>query len=264
MANKQGDFVWYELMTPDAGASARFYAGLLGWQVSDDPDYREITASEGMVGGMLQLTPEMTSGGARPAWLGYIAVDDVDATVERISANGGRTLMPARNMEGVGCFALVADPQGAPFYLFQSFGGSGDTSNAFAAERPMVGHCAWNELSSDEPAAAWRFYGELFGWAKDGDMDMPALSDVEGGLLGKYEFIRHGFMLGAIMPRMPQMPASAWTFYFRVADIDAANEYSKANGATVLQEPMEIPGGEYSLNIMDPQGAAVGLVGPRK
>lgn len=255
MPTKQGDFVWYELLSPDVQASARFYSGLLGWKVGDSPDYREITASEGMVGGMLPLTREMTSGGARPAWLGYIAVEDVDATLGRVEAAGGRTLMPTRDMEGVGRFALVADPQGAPFYLFRPLGGTGDTSQAFAAERPMQGHCAWNELSSDDPAAAWRFYGDLFGWVKDGDLDM--------GPMGKYEFIRHGFMLGAIMPRMPQMPVSAWTFYFRVADIDAAHEYARANGATVLMEPTEIPGGEYSLNIMDPQGAAVGLVGPR-
>ena len=219
MPNKQGDFVWYELLSPDVEASAGFYSGLLGWKVGDNPEYREITASEGMIGGMLPLTPEMTSGGARPAWLGYIAVDDADAALQRVEAAGG-------------------------------------ASQAFAAERPMEGHCAWNELSSDDPPAAWRFYGDLFGWVKDGDMDM--------GPMGKYEFIRHGFMLGAIMPRMPQMPVSAWTFYFRVADIDAAHEYARANGATVLMEPMEIPGGEYSLNILDPQGAAVGLVGPRK
>lgn len=259
MANKHGDFIWYELLTPDASAAAQFYQGLLGWQVSDNPEYREITASEGMVGGMLPLTPEMTGAGARPAWLGYIAVDDVDAAVERVTAAGGRTLMPARDMEGVGRFALVTDPQGAPFYVIRAIppqGAADPTSHAFAAERPMRGHCAWNELSSDDPAAAWRFYGELFRWVKDGDLDM--------GPLGRYEFIRHGFMLGAIMPRMPQMPVSAWTFYFRVPDIDAAHDYVRQNGGRVLQEPIEIPGGEYSMNVMDPQGAAVGLVGPRK
>ncbi|WP_205479575.1 VOC family protein [Sphingomonas arenae] len=258
METKQGDFVWYELMSPDTAASGAFYTGLLGWRVSDNPDYREIRASEGMVGGMLQLTPEMKAGGARPAWLGYIAVDDVDATLRRAEAAGGRTILPARDMVGVGRFAIVADPQGAALYVIRPTPREGmhdATSHAFAAERPMEGHCAWNELSSDDPAAAWRFYGDLFGWAKDGDLDM--------GPLGKYEFIRHGFMLGAIMPRMPQMPVSAWTFYFRVPDIDAAHDYARAHGATILMEPMEIPGGEYSLNILDPQGASVGLVGPR-
>ena len=259
MTNPAGSFIWYELMTADASASAEFYAGLLGWRMDGDPHYLHINASEGMVGGMLQLTPDMTSGGARPAWVAYINVEDVDRGLAAIEAQGGRVLMPARDMENVGRFAMVADPQGAPFYVMRPTPPADrpdEPSNAFAAERPMRGHCAWNELSTTDPAAAWRFYGELFGWAKDGEMDM--------GDLGQYEFIRHGgHMIGAIMPKMPQMPVSAWTFYFRVADIDAAASYIKDRGGTLLMEPVEIPGGDYSLNAMDGQGAAFGLVGPR-
>lgn len=252
-------FIWYELLTPGASAAATFYANLLGWKIGDNAEYREITASEGMVGGMLPLTPEMTAGGARPAWLAYVGVEDVDRTVAAILEHKGKVLMPARDMEHVGRFALVADPQGAPFYVRRPIPPANDpdtTGNAFAADRPMIGHCAWNELSTTDPAAAWAFYGAQFGWVKDGEMDM--------GAIGKYEFVRHGgHMLGAIMPKMPEMPVSAWTFYFRVPDIDAASATIKANGGTVLVEPMEIPGGEFSLNAADPQGAVFGLVGPR-
>lgn len=259
MTNAYGSFVWYELMTSDADAAKRFYSGLLGWEISDSPEYREIKASEGHVGGMLPLTPDMTSGGARSAWVGYVAVEDVDRMVAQVTAEGGRELMPARDMEHVGRIAMIADPQGVPFYVIRPTPPAGDpdyTSHAFAAERPMLGHVAWNELSTTDPAAAWRFYGDRFGWTKDGDMDM--------GPLGKYEFIRHGsHMLGAIMPKMPEMPVPAWTFYFRVADIDAAAATITASAGTILQEPMEIPGGEYSLTAADPQGAAFGLVGPR-
>ncbi|NNM78677.1 VOC family protein [Sphingomonas sp. ID1715] len=260
MTNPPGSFIWYELMTPDNGASADFYAGLLGWQMGGDPHYREITASEGMVGGMLQLTPEMSSGGARPAWVAYLSVEDVDRTVAQVEAQGGRVLMPARDMEDVGRFAMIADPQGVPSYVMRPIPPADRpdaSSNAFAAERPMLGHCAWNELSTTDPAGAWRFYGDLFGWTKDGAMPM--------GEMGDYEFIRHGdHMLGAIMPKMPQAPAPAWTYYFRVADIDVAARYIKDRGATLFLEPMEIPGGDYSLHAADPQGAAFGLVGPRR
>jgi uncharacterized protein len=256
MNDAQGSFIWYELMTTDADAAKRFYSGLLGWEISNNPDYPEIKASEGLVGGVLPLSPEMTSGGARPTWVGYIAVDDVDNTVEAAERGGGRLLMPARDMEHVGRFAMVTDPQGVSFYVIKSADRTGATSNAFAAERPMMGHVAWNELSTTDPEAAWQFYGERFGWTKDGAMDM--------GEFGQYEFVRHGtYTLGAIMPKMPQMPSSAWTYYFRIADIDAATTYIRANGGTTFQEPLEIPGGDYSLNAADPQGAAFGLVGPR-
>jgi hypothetical protein len=252
--NKHGDFIWYELMTPDAEAAVRFYGSVLDWSFGGSAEYREIKGSEGHVGGILPLTAGMQAGGARPGWLGYIGVDDVDAAVSAIEAAGGQTHLPPRDIPGVGRFAMVADPQGVPFYVMR--GASDGTSHAFAAERPMIGHCAWNELSTTDPNAGFAFYSGLFGWTKDGGMDM--------GPLGKYEFLRHGPMIGAIMPKMPQQPAPAWSFYFRVADIDAAAAATSAGGGQIMHGPQEIPGGEYSLNALDPQGAAFAMVGPRK
>ena len=107
--------------------------------------------------------------------------------------------------------------------------------------------------------AAKAFYGAQFGWIKDGEMDM--------GPMGNYEFLKASgdrFALGAVMPKMPEMPVSAWSFYFRVPDIDVAVASITANGGTMLQEPMEIPGGDFSISALDPQGAAFGLVGPRR
>lgn len=263
MANQHGDWIWYELSTPDADASSAFYGAILGWTVNnpkdDGFDYREIQMGEAFIGGMMQLTDEMTAGGAVPAWIGYVQVDNVDASVAAIEAAGGRTCMPARDMEGVGRFALMFDPQGALFYVMTPGNPPGMedyNSTAFAKYAPLVGHCAWNELATSDPAGAIAFYGKLFGWTKDGEMDM--------GPMGKYEFLKSDAPIGAVMPRMPEMPVSAWGFYFRVPDIDAAVAAVKANGGMILVEPMEIPGGEYSLNAMDPQGAAFGLVGPKK
>ncbi|QMW24458.1 VOC family protein [Sandaracinobacteroides saxicola] len=262
MANHHGDWIWYELMTPDARAATAFYAPMLGWTVRDDPDYAEITASDGMVGGMLQLTPAMTEGGARPGWVGYVAVDNVDSMVGSITAGGGRLLMPARDMPGVGRFAMVADPHGAPFYVMTPTG-EGEAS-AFSYDRPRLGHCAWNELMTPDAPAALHFYGQRFGWVADGGMDMPGI--------GRYDFLRHTgrgaegaphAMLGAMMPLMPGVPHAVWSFYFRVADIDAAVVHIQDHGGTLMQPPIEIPGGEYSLNAADPQGAHFGLVGPR-
>jgi uncharacterized protein len=265
MTNQHGDFIWYELLTSDAGAAGDFYGKVIGWTstASGQPgmDYRFFSSGDGSdtkdgVGGYMAITPEMAEHGARPAWVGYIAVDDVDTSLESITRHGGSVLMPAMDLDGVGRMAMVADPQGAPFYVMR--GASDETSYSFAAMEPKVGHCAWNELSTTDPEAAKAFYGAQFGWTKDGDMDM--------GPMGKYEFLKASdgrFALGAVMPKMPEMPVSAWSFYFRVPDIDAAVETVKASGGTLLMEPVEIPGGEYSLNALDPQGAAFGLVGPR-
>jgi uncharacterized protein len=256
MANVQGDWVWYELMTPDADGAQSFYSKVLDWKIAnpaqDGFDYREIQAADdGYIGGILALTPEMQ--GVHPGWVGYIAVDNVDASVSAIIAAGGREYMPARDMEGVGRFAMVTDPQGAAFYVMTS--ATGETSHAFASDKPRPGHCAWNELATTDQAAALAFYSGQFGWSKDGEMDM--------GPMGKYEFLRHGSVIGALMTKMPQQPVSAWTFYFRVPDIDAALEIVTANGGKILNGPHQVPGGDWTINGMDPQGAAFALVGQK-
>jgi uncharacterized protein len=264
-----GDFIWYELMTPDADAAAKFYGSVLAWTIGDQPEYREIVASEGHVGGMLPLTPEMLTGGATPRWVGYIHVENVDDAATSIEHGGGRVLKAAWDLPEAGRVAMVTDPGGVPFYVMKPKPPAGQPnaqSLAFSYDKKRIGHCAWNELMTADPAAAWHFYGQRFGWVKDGEMDM--------GPLGKYEFIKHparakddvmgSGMVGAIMPLMPGAPAPAWSHYFRVADIDAAAEAIKANGGQVLRGPDEIPGGDFSLNAVDPQGAVFALVGERK
>jgi predicted enzyme related to lactoylglutathione lyase len=264
MANKQGDFIWYELLTDDADAAQAFYGEVLGWQVTDsgvaNMDYRILQATDpdsgevNPVAGLMQITPEMQDGGARPLWLGYIAVDDVDASVGRIVAAGGNLRMPATDIPDVGRIAMVTDPQGTPFYVMR--GSSEDTSLAFAFDRPRVGHCAWNELSTTDPEAAKRFYFEEFGWQKDDEMDM--------GEMGAYEFLRHGGIIGALMRKPDNLPQSLWQYYFRVADIDQAAAKITAAGGQVLYGPEQVPGGDHIIQGMDPQGTAFSLVGARQ
>jgi uncharacterized protein len=265
MTNQHGDFIWYELMTSDADAARDFYGNVIGWTSIDagmpGMDYRFFSSGDGSdpkdgVGGYMTITDEMAAAGSVPSWVGYIGVDDVDTAAKSITSAGGSIYMDPQNVPDVGRMAMVADPQGAPFYVMK--GASDETSHSFAALEPKIGHVAWNELASDDPEAAKTFYAEQFGWTKDGELDM--------GSMGKYEFLKSSgdrFALGAVMPKMPDMPISAWVYYFRVTDIDLGAEAIRVHGGTILQEPMEVPGGEFSLTAMDPQGAAFGLVGPK-
>lgn len=257
-SNKPGDYIWYEVQTTNPDAAQAFYGQVLGWTFSDsgqaDMDYRIITAGENAIGGLMPISADMAQHGARPIWLGYINVDDVDATVADIEKRGGRVQMPAMDIPMVGRIAMVADPFGTPFYVMKPQGAG--KSVAFADDQPRVGHCAWNELRTPDLAAAWTFYGELFGWAPDGEMDM--------GGLGKYQFIRHGGMIGAMMRNGDGMGPPCWTQYFRVEDIDAAKAAVEAGGGKVVRGPQDIPGGQFSMDCADPMGAAFGLVGARR
>lgn len=260
----QGNFIWYELMTNDAAAAGSFYAAVIkGWtfgeRVPTDVDYRMIQRSDGgNAGGVLQLTDEMRSGGARPVWLGYLHVKDVDSSVAAIKSDGGQAMREPWDQPGVGRLAMVTDPQGAPFYLMDPIPPESDpnaVSDVFSVDQPE--RVRWNELSTSDPDGAIDFYTRHFGWTQEGEMDM--------GEFGKYRFVqKNGVGIGAVMPRMPEMPVSLWSFYVGVDDIDRAAAAITDNGGKILNGPMEIPGGEFALNGMDPQGASFGLVGPRK
>ncbi|MGQ9425579.1 VOC family protein [Gilvimarinus sp. F26214L] len=257
MSNKHGDFIWYELMTRDPTRAKSFYEDVVGWTISAEPpgdaDYQLIGFGGDFVGGVLRLTEQMCDGGARPGWMGYVGVDDVDATVARLQTLDGKVLMPPRDLTGVGRFAMVADPQGIPFYVMRGAVEDGQ-SNAF---KPMaLGHCSWNELATVDQAGALSFYGELFGWESKESMPM--------GDMGEYKFIhQNGEMIGAVSPCADPSQGQGWTYYFHVSDVDAVMEKTQAHGGKVLLEPHEVPGGDYIVIGADPEGAVFAVVGPR-
>lgn len=257
--NPEGDFIWYELMTPDADGAKAFYDAVVGWDIGAEgpPEYggyRMIGSNGGSAGGVLPITDEMQQHGARPIWLGYLHVQDVDAKLASIEAGGGRTLMPANDIPNVGRIAMVADPQGAPFYIMKPIPPEGHENEPSTVFSPTdQGRCAWNELSTRDPVAARRFYGDQFGWTTEKFMSM--------GEHGEYRFIdHHGLTLGAIAGTMGDQ-LSHWRFYFRVPSISTAKNVIEAKGGKVIAGPMEVPGGDHIVIGIDPQGAEFALVG---
>lgn len=261
MPNAHGSFIWYELLTKDAAAAKAFYDSVVGWNIDAQPapggmDYRMINAADGQAGGLMQLNADMLAGGARPTWLGYLGVDDVDASVAAVVAAGGQVHLPAFDIPGIGRLAMVADPQGLPFYVMR---GATEGATSTAYQRRGFGHVAWNELLTPDDAAALVFYEKLFNITKAGSMPM--------GEMGEYSFIANGDSkgeaVGAVMKAPPGAP-TGWGFYFRVPDITEAQAKVEAGGGKVLQGPMEVPGGEWVLNITDPEGVSCGFVSPVK
>ena len=256
MSDAQGKFIWYELLTGDVDAATAFYAEVIGWSIAPsgmpDIDYRIASAPDGVSIGGLMTRPGGMAG--VPTWIGYIAVDDVDASATAIGSVGGVIHMPPMTLPGVGRMAMVADPQQIPFYVMRSE--SDEPSHAFVtADKAVPGHVVWNELSVPDPAAAIAFYGEQFGWRQEGAMPM--------GDLGDYQFLHAGSdTIGAVMGQMPG-GRDGWKYYFLVTDIDAAVDRLRTAGGTLLQGPDPIPGGAFTIVAEDPQGARFGLVGMR-
>jgi predicted enzyme related to lactoylglutathione lyase len=255
----QGSHIWYELMTTDpAGATAFYEAVVPGWAIGEpiggEQDYRIIGRSDGgSAGGVLALTNDMLQHGARPIWMGYIGVDDVDAAASQIEAKGGKLLMPAFDIPQ-GRIAMAADPQGNPFYIMKPVPAAGQEdkqSDVFSPDQAE--RVSWNELSTADPVAARSFYGEVFGWTSDDFMPM--------GELGEYRFLDHGSLrIGAVNGLMPD-GHPGWRYYIRVPSVSKAVEAVKDAGGTISLEPMEVPGGDFILIGNDPQGAEFALVG---
>lgn len=252
MTNAHGSFIWYELLTSDPAPMGRFYSAVVGWEVRPfvhGADYEIFHGAEGDgIGGMAVPSTEANQ---RPGWTGYIGVDDVDATAVAIVGDGGAIITVPFDLPGVGRMAQLSDPQSATFYVMR--GASAQDSTSFSPDR--LGHCAWNELQTSDLPAALDFYTRHFGWVKGDAMDM--------GEMGDYRFIHHGEpMIGAMMAAPSGSPPPAWTFYFRVDDVDAAAARATEHGGAVLFGPMDVPGGQRAVNLADPQGALFGLVGP--
>jgi predicted enzyme related to lactoylglutathione lyase len=259
----QGAPIWYELMTPDPAGVSAFYRATLGWEIQAEgiknpngSEYRMIGRRDGgSAGGVLTISTAMAEGGATPGWLPYFHVDDVDAVAGKAWELGGQVWMAPSTIDGVGRIAMLGDPQGAAFYLMKPTPPAGNPGAQSDVFDPMkAGHCRWNELNTTDAAGALTFYTELFGWTAG--MAMPM------GPAGDYQFIEvEGSAIGAINP--VEAGPSMWLPIFGVTDIGAAKAAAQANGGTITTDIMEIPGGEFALNVDDPSGAALGFVGPK-
>lgn len=257
MTGTANSFVWYELMTSDLKAAEAFYAGVVGWTAQDSGmpgvSYTILSMGGDRVAGAMTLPQDAREAGGRPGWLGYIGVDNTDAAAERLSAAGGRVLKAPSDIPGVGRFAVVADPGGATFCLF---GGVGE-----APDPPVMapGRIGWHELYAGDGPSAFAFYADQFGWVEDRALDM--------GPMGTYRLFRipgHAgdMAVGGMMTKPPQVPVPHWGFYFTVPEIEAAAERVKGGGGQVVNGPMEVPGGAWIIQCVDPQGAHFALVAP--
>lgn len=257
MASSQGNFIWYELMTTDTKAAEAFYRGVVGWRAQDagmkDMAYTILSADEAPIGGLLALPPEARDAGARPGWIGYVAVDDVDAYAARLTQAGGTVHRAPDDIPGVGRFAVVADPQGALFVLFK---GSADQQPPQAAP-DAPGHTGWHELHAGDRESAFAFYSSLFGWTKAEAIDM--------GPMGIYQIFATGSTpIGGMMTKTDAVPNPFWLYYFNVDDINGAAARVKDKKGQILNGPQQVPGGNWIVQCTDPQGAMFALVGPQR
>jgi len=254
LVDQLGYFVWYELLTTDMPSAAAFYAGVVGWAVKDASSrelaYTLLTAGDAPVVGLMDLPEEGVRMGATPRWLGYVAVDDMDATAAQIRRLGGAIFVPPTD-SNIGRISVVADPQKATFALVKE--------PAYGQRKPgrldEPGRVGWHELLAADRKEIFDFYGELFGWQKANAETDPA---------DLYQlFSAGGHTIGGMLTKLPSVSQPCWLYYFNVEDIGVAAKRVNAGGGRILQGPIELPDGCWIARCADPQGALFALQGAR-
>jgi predicted enzyme related to lactoylglutathione lyase len=240
----RGSFVWHDLMTTDPQGAISFYSKVAGWgtQPWEGPTpYTMWTAGPAPIGGVMQM-PEGVQ--APPHWLGYVSTPSVDATVDAAKKLGASVLHQPTDIPSVGRFAVLADPQGVAFAVYSSNNPAPPSDAA-----PAVGEFSWHELVTTDPEAAWSFYSTLFGWEKTSAMDM--------GPMGVYQMfgLSKDVPFGGMFKQPAEMPGPpAWCHYVKVDDVNRAVEAAKSHGGQIINGPMEVPGGDWIAQGIDPQG----------
>ena len=250
MSDRHGRFAWYELLTTDMAAAKDFYGRVVGWEAKREAaafPYTVFSAGKTEIGGLMELPPDARRMGAMPRWVGYVEVDDIDGTVDRLKRLGGSVFVPPTD-SNIGRVSIVADPQTATFGLV-----GGLKRGAPSKEPEKPGQVAWHELLAADEKKAFAFYSELFGW-------QPAPR--ENDLLETYQLIATGGRtFGGMFPKLPRVPIPFWLYYVEVVDIAAAVARVKEGGGRVVQGPMDLADGSWIARCIDPQGAMFSLQG---
>lgn len=241
----QGHPCWMDLTVPDAKAAAAFYASVFGWDYTvSGPEFGHYHQAKIDGRGVAGLGQPMGSDAAPPAWTLYFAADDVDAMTTHAKDLGGSVLFPVMEVPGLGRMAIVADPTGAAFGLWEPMAHHGFG----VAYEP--GGLAWCEVVTEDAGAATAFYQSLLG---------AEAQPVEGRRT-YFTLQKGGESIGGIAQGTEAGAPSHWSTYLMVEDADAAAATVRAEGGSVLDGPVDSEYGRI-YHVSDPFGATFKVLG---
>jgi predicted enzyme related to lactoylglutathione lyase len=245
-----GIFSWIDLTTTDIAAAHAFYSALFGWQVDETPIgdsggfYTNFRLDGYTVAGGGQMQPEMMAAGAPSVWVSYVNHSDIDAVAARAEAAGGVVFLPPMDVLDVGRMALIQDPTGAAFGVWQP------RTHIGAQVVNQPNSFVWNELQTGDRERARAFYQSVFGWTDRLD-DTGYVTWHDGDRVH----------CGAIQmdPSWGEVPPH-WLVYFLVDDVDAAAERAVELGGTLHHGPSAAGDLGRLAVLSDPQGALFAVI----
>ncbi len=247
-----GEFCWYECVSRNKAAATSFYGRLIDATAEvcpQSPIPYTILSCEGRAAlGLYEMDAKWPKD-ATAQWMGYIAVENLDAACAKVPKLGGKVTVPPTDIS-IGRFSVITDPTGAVVSLFQ--GASGKTDGVNWSGPGLVG---WNELMSTEPKRAVEFYTALLGW--------QAAEKTEFGF-PYWMFSCNSRVVAGLMAKCPddKSPRSYWLQYVQTKDLNASMKRATTLGGTACCEAMEIPGIGRTAFFTDPNGACFALWEP--
>jgi predicted enzyme related to lactoylglutathione lyase len=255
--HQPGTFSWPELSTTNQKAAVGFYRALFGWDVNEQPMGPGETYSIFQLRGLdvaAAYTMRPQEQGAPPHWNAYLTVDDADRAAARAQELGARVFAPPFDVFDLGRMAVLQDPTGAAFQVWQP------RRNIGVRVLNEPGALCWTELTTTDPAAAEAFYTGLFGW--------KAKHAAPGSPFPYTEFTVAGTDTPSIgmMQKPPHLPPevpSFWLPYFQDSDVDATAAKATSLGGQIHHGPQDIPDAGRFVVLADPQGAAFAVFSPK-
>ncbi len=259
---------WVDTSQADPEAAAAFYSELFGWELEDvmPPDSAGKYLIARIRGGDVAAVGSIPEG-APPAamWNTYVWVESADETAARVRDSGGSVVMEPFDVMDAGRMAVLADPEGAVFCVWQAKEHKG------ARIVNEHGSLNFNVLNTRDAERAKSFYGAVFGWQTlelDGGFQAWTLPGYGDHLERDNPGLRKGIaemgvtedfadVVASIVPIADDQPADVpahWGVTFAVDDADAIAETATRLGGNVVVPPFDAPWVRMTV-IADPQGA---------
>lgn len=254
---KVGDFCWAELYANNIDKSLQFYTDLFNWNieslpVGQDISYKLIKINDNAVAGGIRINEAMKKGGVPPHWNSFVLVEDIHESVALAKKLGGAIMRDAFDIPNKGKMAVIVDPTGASFSLWEPL--MSDKDNQQSVSKSTSGNIGWNELITNDLDRANQFYCDLFKWTPKRKEFLPnetyiTFMNKESPVAGMLKPVTHR-----------NNPGPRWSLYFTTNDLDDCINKAKKLGGHLCYDPVSFPDIGRFTTIRDPDGVFFSVI----
>jgi len=252
-----GHFCWYELNSSDVANSASFYGGVFGWEAKEitkkPMPYTQFFSKGQMIAGMIETK---YTGGCDPFWIPYVHSKKLEASIKTIEKNGGKVHKEPTDLGHIGRFAVISDPEGAGFALWEMAGKATPTKEGDkSVKKPETPFC-WHELHTADQEDALKFYLPSLSWATQTSVSGYTMLSLKSDSKDPKK------CFGGVMKLEEGEAKPGWVLYIGVENTDNTLTKVLKHGGKIIKPAMDVPKVGRIAIIADSQGAKFAIIQP--